>query len=194
MDTAAVDAIFEESLSVKTEAFRNSAEGLVACAGVITEALRSGGKVLVFGNGGSAADSQHFAAELVGRFRRERRSLPAVALTTDTSILTALANDYGFDSVFTRQIEALGRPGDAALGITTSGRSPNVVKALHLAGKLGLRTMAWTGAGGRPLKDVVEVLLTVPSTVTARIQEVHICFAHVVCELVEAQFTGDTAG
>ncbi len=158
---------------------------VAALAASISGALAAGGRVWLFGNGGSAADAQHLAAELVGRFRCERRPLPAEALTVNTSALTAIANDYGFDHVFSRQIEAHARPGDVAVGISTSGRSENVRRALATARSLGLRTAALTGAGGEGLRDAVETCIIVPTWDTARIQECHIVIGHIVCELVE---------
>ena len=157
---------------------------IVKAAEAIGTALRQGGRVLVFGNGGSAADAQHFAAELVGRYEGERRAWPAMALTTDTSILTAVGNDYGFDRVFARQIEAHGRPGDVALGITTSGLSPNVIRAIETANDRGLVTVALTGRGG-DAGGLATVHVPVAEDRTARIQEVHATLLHILCELVE---------
>ena len=152
------------------------------------EALKSGNKVLFCGNGGSAADAQHLAAELIGRFQKERRSLASVALTTDTSILTAVANDYGYDEVFARQVEGLGRSGDVLIGISTSGNSANVVKAALKARDTGMHTIAFTGEGGGKLKDICDITFAVPSKVTARIQEMHIMVGHIICELVEEEY------
>ena len=152
------------------------------------EALKSGNKVLFCGNGGSAADAQHLAAELIGRFQKERRSLASVALTTDTSILTAVANDYGYDEVFARQVEGLGRSGDVLIGISTSGNSANVVKAALKARDTGMHTIAFTGEGGGKLKDICDITFAVPSIVTARIQEMHIMVGHIICELVEEEY------
>lgn len=152
------------------------------------EALKSGNKVLFCGNGGSAADAQHLAAELIGRFQKERRSLASVALTTDTSILTAVANDYGYDEVFARQVEGLGRSGDVLIGISTSGNSANVVKAALKARDTGMHTIALTGEGGGKLKDICDITFAVPSKVTARIQEMHIMVGHIICELVEEEY------
>ena len=146
---------------------------------------RGGGKLLLFGNGGSAADAQHVAAELVGRFTRERVALAAMALTTDTSVLTSVGNDYAFDRVFARQVEALGRPGDVALGISTSGASPNVVAALEAARALRMHTIALTGSDGGAVGRVAAIHLNVPSDVTARVQEVHRTLLHVICDIVE---------
>lgn len=152
------------------------------------EALKSGNKVLFCGNGGSAADAQHLAAELIGRFQKERRSLASVALTTDTSILTAVANDYGYDEVFARQVEGLGRSGDVLIGISTSGNSANVVKAALKARDTGMHTIAFTGEAGGKLKDICDITFAVPSKVTARIQEMHIMVGHIICELVEEEY------
>jgi len=147
--------------------------------------LRAGGKILWCGNGGSAADSQHLAAEIVGRYRRERRGLPSVALTTDTSILTAVANDYGYDAVFSRQVEALGKPGDILVGISTSGNSRNVLAALETARSQGLVTVGFTGAGGGKMAEVTDHLFVVASSDTARIQEAHILVGHMFCDWIE---------
>lgn len=152
------------------------------------EALKAGNKVLFCGNGGSAADAQHLAAELIGRFQKERRSLASIALTTDTSILTAVANDYGYDEVFARQVEGLGRSGDVLMGISTSGNSANVVKAALKARDTGMHTIAFTGEGGGKLKDICDITFAVPSKVTARIQEMHIMVGHIICELVEEEY------
>ena len=158
---------------------------MVRAAALIRDAHRAGGKLLIFGNGGSAADAQHMAAELVNRFQRERAALAALALSTDASILTSIANDYSFDRVFVRQIEALGRPGDVALGISTSGGSPSVVTALESARAKGLRTIALTGRDGGAAALVADVHVNVPSDSTARVQEVHTTLIHAICELVE---------
>ena len=157
-------------------------------AAAIIESLRQDGQLFTFGNGGSAADAQHVASELVGRFLRERRSLPAVALTTDGSILTSVANDYSFERVFARQLEALGRSGDVALGISTSGTSPNVVAAFETARARGLRTIALTGRDGGAIGRLVDIHINVPSDSTPRVQEVHRTLLHVICDLVERAF------
>jgi D-sedoheptulose 7-phosphate isomerase len=182
-----VEGILLESANLHEQAARQSIAAVLAVADALTGAFSKGGQVLVFGNGGSAADAQHFACELVGRFLRDRRAVPAVALTTDSSIVTAVANDYGFDRVFARQIEALGRPGDIALGITTSGKSPNIVAALHMARTRGLKTVAFTGGDGGPVGDAADLHVNVPHSVTPRIQEVHRTLIHAVCELVERE-------
>jgi D-sedoheptulose 7-phosphate isomerase len=152
---------------------------------VIVEAFGSGRKLLVFGNGGSSADAQHFAAEFVGRFEAERPALPAIALTTNQAILTAWSNDHSFDDIFVRQIEALGVPGDVAFGISTSGKSPNVVNALARARARGLKTIGLTGADGAAMAPLCDVFLAVPSQETARIQEVHQVTYHAICAAVE---------
>ena len=174
-----------DSIALKKRFFDENARLLVEVGGRIAECLRSGGKVLTFGNGGSAADAQHFAAELVGRFLRDRRALAAMALTTDPSVLTAIGNDMGYDAVFRRQIEAHGKPGDVALGISTSGRSPNVVEALRVAKARGLLTIGVTGGGGGRLEGMVHYLVDVPSHDTPRIQEVHAMVVHILCQIVE---------
>lgn len=168
-----------QSLSDHAETIRLIADRLAA-------ALSSGGKILLCGNGGSAADAQHVAAELVGRFTRERAAWPAIALTTNSSILTALGNDYGFDRVFARQVEALAAPGDVVVGISTSGNSANVVQAMRAARAKGCATVGVTGRDGGELKTAVDVCLQVQSNSTPRIQEAHIVFWHIVCELVES--------
>src|SRR3954453_12233824 len=151
----------------------------------LSDALQAGHKVLVFGNGGSAADAQHVAAELVGRFQKERAAMAGLALTVDTSALTAIANDYSFKQVFARQIEALGQPGDVALGISTSGESPNVVSALQVARERGLKTIALTGRDGGRVGAAAEIHVNVPDQNTARVQEVHRTLLHVMCEVIE---------
>src|SRR5450755_4146815 len=151
----------------------------------LIDALKQGNKVLLFGNGGSAADAQHIAAELVGRFAFDRPPLPALALSVNTSCVTAIGNDYGFDLVFSRQIEALARPGDVVIGISTSGSSPNVVCGLAVARKLGLQTVAFTGQAGEKIKNAVDHCICVPSNETPRIQECHILIGHIISELVE---------
>jgi phosphoheptose isomerase len=159
-----------------------------AAAAAIVDSLRAGGKVLVFGNGGSAADAQHLAAELVGRFQRHRAAYAAIALTADSSVLTSVANDYGYERVFARQIEGLGRRGDVALAITTSGASPNVVAAIEAAKRLALQTVAITGCDGGAAGRAAAIHVNVPSEDTPRVQEVHRTLMHVICELVERSF------
>ena len=151
----------------------------------MSDALKAGRKLLVFGNGGSAADAQHLSAELVGRFQRERAAMPAIALTTDTSILTSIANDYSYKQVFARQVEALGQPGDVAIGISTSGESPNVVAGLQAAKAGGLKTIAITGRDGGHVGLAADIHVNVPDQSTARVQEVHRTILHVMCEVIE---------
>lgn len=163
----------------------------IAAAGdLLARALGGGNKLLVMGNGGSAADAQHLAAEIVGRFMMERRGLPAIALTTDSSILTAVGNDYGFEMVFRRQVEALAAEGDVVVGISTSGSSANVRAALLLAAEMGCRTVGLLGRDGGNIKDCVEIAITVPGHDTPRIQEGHITIIHIICDLVEQQLFG----
>jgi len=184
----AIEKIFKESIEVKKATLDQNKDRIVTAVKAVTRALKRKRKVILFGNGGSAADSQHIAAELIGRFQRERKALAAIALTTDTSILTALSNDYGYDIVFARQIEGLGQKGDIAFGISTSGRSKNVIEGIKKAKRKGLVTISLTGCGGGPLAKATDISLIVPSKNTARIQEAHICIAHAICELVEKQF------
>ena len=158
---------------------------ILKAAHTIRGCLSNGGKLLLMGNGGSAADSQHIAAELIGRFKKERKAIPALALTVDSSLLTALGNDYGFDTIFSRQVEALATPKDAVVGISTSGNSKNVILALNLARKIGSKTIGFMGNDGGNMKDCVDIGIIVPSNDTARIQEVHITVGHIICEIIE---------
>ncbi|RJP25319.1 MAG: SIS domain-containing protein [Deltaproteobacteria bacterium] len=157
---------------------------ITAAATAIAEAFKAGRKLLLFGNGGSAADAQHIAAEFMNRFLIERPPLPAIALTTDTSVITSVANDYAFDDIFSKQVKALGRKGDVAIGITTSGTSANVLKALRAAKKLGMITIALTGDGGKAA-SLADIALQVPSRSTPRIQEAHIAVGHILCDLTD---------
>ena len=174
----------EEHLNV-IQSVHEQSHLLERIALAMTDALHRGNQILWCGNGGSAADSQHLAAEIVNRFRRERRGLPSIALTTDTSILTSVANDYGYEAVFSRQVEALGRPGDVLVGISTSGNSPNVVAAIETASERGLTTVAFTGAGGGRIGPLAEYLFAVSSRDTARVQEAHILAGHMLCDWIE---------
>jgi D-sedoheptulose 7-phosphate isomerase len=187
MDLAKIRAAAARSLAVKERFFAESAEIVLAVGRVMVACLKSGGKILVFGNGGSAADAQHLAAELVGRYLVDRRALPAIALTTDPSIITAVGNDLGYEAIFRRQVEAHGRPGDVVIGISTSGRSKNVVAALEWAKANGLVTVGLTGGGGGSLPGLVHHLIDVPSAETPRIQEVHGMVVHLLCEIVEEE-------
>jgi D-sedoheptulose 7-phosphate isomerase len=183
-------AILEESARVKQAVAESLAGTIARAAEIVAETLRSGGKILLFGNGGSAADAQHLAAEWTGKLRGDRAALPAIALTANTSDLTAIGNDYGFDRVFARLVQAYGREGDVALAISTSGNSPNVIAAVQEARERGLHTIGLTGRRGGKLAPLVDVALCVPSDDTQRIQESHITIAHAVAELVEeALFT-----
>ena len=177
--------IIIESIQMKEELLRSHVTQIKEISDIVIDALKKGGKVMVFGNGGSASDSQHIAAELVGRFKKDRSALPAIALTTNTSIITAIANDYGYEAVFAKQVEALGQKNDVAIGISTSGKAKNVVMAIKQAKKIGMKTIALTGADGGELVKLADTSLVVPSSVTARIQEAHITIGHIVCELVE---------
>jgi phosphoheptose isomerase len=189
-DAAIVQAIFDETIAVHRRTRDGVVPRAIEAASAIREALDAGGKLLTFGNGGSAADAQHMSAELVGRFMRERRGLAAIALTADTSTLTSVANDNGFERVFVRQIEALGRAGDVALGVSTSGASPNVLKAIEAANRLGLRTIALTGKDGGAVGRAASIHINVPERSTPRIQEVHRTVIHAICELVERSIVG----
>ena len=186
MDASGIRALLGASLALKQRFFGETAELLVEIGHRMAECLRGGGKVIAFGNGGSAADAQHLACELVGRFtRRDRPGLAAMALTSDSSVMTALGNDFGFEEVFRRQVEAHGRPGDVAVGITTSGRSANVVEALRLAREMGLLTVGLTGGGGGRLGGLVHYLIDVPHDDTPRVQEVHTMVVHILCQVIE---------
>jgi D-sedoheptulose 7-phosphate isomerase len=192
-----LDAIrqqFLASAAVQQEAARTLAEPVAAAAEKVIAALRAGRKVLLCGNGGSAADAQHIAAELVGRYARERRGLPAVALTTDTSALTAIGNDYGFDRIFARQVEALAQAGDVLIAISTSGNSPNVLQAVETARQLGVGTIGLAGRGGGALRALADLCLVAPHEETARIQELHITIGHIICDLVEAALVDEGRG
>lgn len=185
MDAADIQRLVAESTALKQRFFSEGGSLLLEVGARMAGSLLQGGRVLTFGNGGSAADAQHLAAELVGPFRRERPGLSAIALSTDPSVVTGLGNDLGFDAIFRRQVEAHGRPGDVAFGFTTSGRSPNVVSGLRAARDRGLVTVGLTGNGGGDLVGLVHHLVDVPHTDTARIQEVHAMVVHVLCQIVE---------
>ena len=180
-----VAASLREGADLRLKLAANCGRQIVEAAILISDCLAAGGKLLLFGNGGSAADAQHLAAEFVGRFVVERPGLAAIALTTDSSILTAVANDYGFEQVFARHVNALGVAGDVAFAISTSGASPNVLAALEAARARGLRTIALTGRDGGEAGRLAEVHINVPDDCTARVQEVHITLIHAICEIVE---------
>ena len=189
MQTVVLTA-FAESARVKQQFAREHPDRIIQVATVMANAFTSGHKVLLFGNGGSSTDAAHIAAEFVGRYKRERMPLPAIALATDIAAITCIANDYGYEELFARQVRAHGKPGDIAIGISTSGNSPNVLKGIAAAGEGGLTTVAWTGASGEALAGLVDYPFIVPSTVTSRIQESHITLGHVLCELVEDHLLG----
>jgi D-sedoheptulose 7-phosphate isomerase len=180
-----VRSSLQTGADLRLQVAERCSQTIVKAASTITACLESGGKLLLFGNGGSAADAQHLAAEFVGRFVMERQGLPAIALTTDSSILTAIGNDYGFETVFARQIEALGRPGDVAIGISTSGNSPNVLQAFKKARNVGLTSIGLAGKDGGAFHEFADIAIVVPSSNTARIQECHIAIGHIFCELFE---------
>lgn len=181
----------QESIAVKKELAGGATQLIADAARLIIASMQSGGKLIVFGNGGSAADAQHLSAELVGRYRHNRKALAAIALTTDSSALTSISNDYGFDSVFSRQLEAIGKTGDVALAISTSGNSPNVVRAVTLAKKIGIATVGLTGRSGGKLRGCVDICLSVPSDSTPRIQEAHSLIIHILSGIVEDAIVND---
>jgi D-sedoheptulose 7-phosphate isomerase len=181
-----VSRIFAASIATKRQFLRENLSTLIEVIETVAAALRRGHKLLLFGNGGSAADAQHIAAEFVGRFKIERTPLPAIALTTDTSVLTGIANDYGYAEVFAKQVRALGRPGDVAIALSTSGNAANVLRAVAACRRLGLQTVALTGGAGGKLAGAADLVLRVGGTTeTARIQETHILIGHVICEQVD---------
>jgi D-sedoheptulose 7-phosphate isomerase len=180
-----LERVVEQSIAVKRCMLLECATDVQRIAELITAALRAGNKVLICGNGGSAADAQHVAGEFVGRFLIERRPLPVLALTPDSSVMTCIGNDYGYDQVFARQVAALAMPGDVVVGISTSGNSPNVLRAVEVAREFGAATIGFTGQTGGKLKASTTLCLCVPSTVTARIQEAHITAWHAICEAVD---------
>ncbi|MDI6758134.1 MAG: D-sedoheptulose 7-phosphate isomerase [Candidatus Omnitrophota bacterium] len=183
--------ILLESIQVKEQLLRLNISQIFEIAQVVIECLKKNGKMILFGNGGSASDSQHIAAELVGRFKKDRTALAAISLTTNTSILTSLANDYGYEIIFSRQIEAIGKKGDVAIGISTSGKAKNVILGIKQAKKMGIKTIALTGAEGGELVKFADLSLVVSSHITARIQEAHITIGHIICELVEETLMAD---
>lgn len=179
-----INNVFDEH-NRTIDKLRKQNDVILKLAQIWRDALKNGNKILFCGNGGSAADCQHLAAELVGRFVKERKGLPGIALTTDTSILTAVGNDYGYERIFTRQVEALGCPGDVLVGISTSGNSSNVLLAVEQAAKQGLTTVGFSGGSGGKLAEAVDVCLTIDSPVTARVQEAHILVGHILCQLCD---------
>ncbi|MDP2912932.1 MAG: D-sedoheptulose 7-phosphate isomerase [Candidatus Omnitrophota bacterium] len=182
-----ISKTIDDSIRAKGLVKKTQIANIEKAARIILSSLKSDGKLMVFGNGGSAADSQHIVAELVGRFKKERKAIAAMALTTNTSTLTAIANDYGYDVTFSRQIEALGRKGDVALGISTSGNSKNVVEALEKAVSMGIATVGLSGGDGGKMRRVCDILISVGLKDTPRIQESHIMIGHIICEVVEEE-------
>jgi len=180
----------EENIGVKKSILNDAhlIDTIERAATAVVNAIKNGNKIIFCGNGGSAADSQHLAAELIGKFYFNRRSLPAVSLTVNTSIITAIGNDFGFEKVFARQLEGIGKVGDVLIGLSTSGNSENVVEVFRLAKELGISTVAFTGESGGILRDLADILINVPSNDTPRIQEAHIMVGHIICELVEKEF------
>lgn len=192
-DIKTILAHFEESIAVKTESMSILGPSIAAAADLMIDVLRNGGKILSCGNGGSAGDAQHFSAELLNRFERERPGLPAVALTTDSSTLTSIANDYAYEQIFSKQVRALGAAGDCLLAISTSGNSPNVLEAVHAAHDKGVRVVALTGRDGGPIARAMadgDVEIRVPSDRTARIQEVHLVVIHCLCDAIDRSLFG----
>jgi D-sedoheptulose 7-phosphate isomerase len=181
-----ISNVLAEGAQLRLRMVELSIDVIMHACHLLRDCLKANGKILLFGNGGSAADAQHIAAEFVCRFSRDRDPLPAIALTTDTSALTAIANDYGFERVFARQVEALTQPGDAVIAISTSGRSPNVIAGIEAARVRGARTIGLTGGDGGSMVAAVDIPIIIPTDVTARIQECHITIGHLICEVVEA--------
>jgi D-sedoheptulose 7-phosphate isomerase len=179
---------FEEHIKTSQATFESIAHSLEVAAKLCIDCLKNSNKILLFGNGGSAADAQHIAAELVGRYKTERKGLAAIALTTDTSALTAIGNDYGYDRVFDRQVESLANTSDVVIGISTGGSSANVVSALKLANELGCKTIGFSGRGGGEMNHVCDTNIVVPAQNTARIQEMHIVIGHTICHLIDLEY------
>jgi D-sedoheptulose 7-phosphate isomerase len=185
-----IESSLNESISIKTELLSNSVESVIQIANILLEAFKRGHSLYLMGNGGSAADAQHISGELVGRFKKNRKALPTLAFTTDTSVLTAIANDFGYDHCFERQVDAFVKDGDVVIGLSTSGNSSSIINAALLAKKRGAKTIAFTGRGGGRLKDDVDICLEIPSTDTARIQECHITIGHILCSIIEKELFG----
>jgi len=185
-----ITAELKESIDTKSLVLKSLVPQIEQAARAMIAALKAGNKILFFGNGGSAADAQHLAAELIGRYLKERKSLPAIALSTDTSILTCLSNDYGFDTVFARQVEGLAKSGDIAFGISTSGNSPNVLKGMEKAKELKCKTIGLLGGDGGRIKAAADIAIIIPARNTPRIQESHITIGHILCSLIEQELFG----
>ena len=180
---------FSSYLETINTVINSMEEKLEAASALAVETLKNGNKILLCGNGGSAANAQHIAAELTGRYKTERRGLPGIALTTDTSVLTAIGNDYGYDRIFDRQVEALANKGDLLIGISTSGNSKNVINALKIAKEMGCKTLGLSGRNGGAMNDVCDLNLVVPSNNTPRIQEIHISFGHTICQIIDDELS-----
>jgi D-sedoheptulose 7-phosphate isomerase len=185
-----IESSLNESINIRAEILSSSVELVVQIANILVEAFKAGHSLYIMGNGGSAADAQHISGELVGRFKKDRKPLPALALTTDTSVLTAIANDFGYDLCFERQVEAFVKDGDVVFSLSTSGNSASIINATILAGKKGAKTIAFTGKGGGRLKDHVDVCLEIPSADPARIQECNITIGHILCSIIEKELFG----
>lgn len=185
-----IESSLNESIKIRAEILSSSVEPVVQIANILVEAFKAGHSLYLMGNGGSAADAQHISGELVGRFKKDRKPLPALALTTDTSVLTAIANDFGYDLCFERQVEAFVKAGDVVFSLSTSGNSASIINATILARKKGAKTIAFTGKGGGRLKDHVDVCLEIPSADPARIQECHITIGHILCSIIEKELFG----
>jgi D-sedoheptulose 7-phosphate isomerase len=183
--------VFEESAQIKVKFARDNADRILEVAQLIAQTFRNGKKVLLFGNGGSATDASHIAAEFVNRFLMERPPLPAIALNTDVAVLTSISNDYDYSQVFSKQLSALGHEGDVAIGLSTSGNSPNVIKALDVAKKNGIKTVVLTGGTGGNMANLADYTFIVPTKTTARVQETHITLGHVICQLVDEELFGN---
>lgn len=186
-----IESLLRQSAEVKLKMIDACTPTIAQIAGLVIDSLESGGKLLLCGNGGSAADAQHLAAEFVGKFRARRDPLPAIALTANTSTLTAIGNDWSFEEVFARQVEALGRKGDVLLALSTSGESENVLRAIDRARSMGMLAVGFGGGGGSPMDSRVDICLKIPSSETPRIQEGHILAGHIICDLVERAIRGD---
>ena len=182
-----ITAQLQDSIDTKKEVIKTLVPKIEEAAKMIVSALKNGKKIMFCGNGGSAADAQHLAAELIGRYKKDRPALAAISLTTDTSTLTCLSNDFGYDTIFSRQVEGLGQKGDVLVGISTSGNSKNIIEAVNKAGSLGVKTIGFLGRGGGQLQGLVDLALTVPSNDTPRVQESHITIGHIICGLVETE-------
>lgn len=183
-----IDRVFTENKLIVDACQKLLTDDIISCSKLIINAINEGNKILIFGNGGSASDSQHIAAEFTGRFVKNRKPLPAIALTTDTSALTAIGNDFGFDKIFERQVEALAKQGDILIGISTSGNSLNVINGLKIGSTIGCKLIGFTGNNGGDIKKICDVNIVVPSSITARIQESHILIGHILCEILDLEY------